>query len=292
MIRMPRMPRSMGARAYFAAGLVPWRPVFRVRSPRSGLSLFVHRKDVIGRHVAKYGEYEPALTRWIDERLRGAPPGLFIDVGANVGWHTLHAARHASVETVLVFEPDLFNAYLLDRNICENGIGNVVVSTCAIGSRPRTARLYRYKSSNLGRHSLLQDYGRGFRAVPQLDLDAAVRDLGFDDRPINILKIDVEGYEPDVIAGAGSTLERTEVVIHEFSPAFSWAGGLSAADILTRLDAGGFLPYAFGPACAFDKDGARGARDFSGTRRSRLDQGEMLACEPAIRHRSADSHPD
>src|SRR5207253_9486600 len=158
-----------------------------------GLSLFVHRKDVIGRHVAKYGEYEPALTRWIDARLRDAAPGLFVDVGANVGWHSLHAARHASVEAVVAFEPDLFNAYLLDRNLCANRIDKAVVSTCAIGSRPRTARLYRYKTSNLGRHSLLKDYSRGFRAVPQLDLDTALRELGFAETPVSLLKIDVEG---------------------------------------------------------------------------------------------------
>jgi FkbM family methyltransferase len=59
-----------------------------------------------------------------------------------------------SVEAVIAFEPDLFNAYLLDRNIRENAIDNVVVSTCAVGSRPRTVRLYHYKNSNLGRHSL------------------------------------------------------------------------------------------------------------------------------------------
>jgi FkbM family methyltransferase len=244
MIRMPRMPSSTGALAYFAAWLVPWRPVFRVRSPRSGLSLFVHRKDVIGRHVAKYGEHEPELTRWIAARLAHAPPGLFVDVGANVGWHSLHAARQQNVEAVIAFEPDLFNAYLLDRNICENAIDNVVVSTGAVGARAGTARLYRYKTSNLGRHSMLEDYGRGFRTVPQLDLDAALRNLGFADRRVSILKIDVEGYEPDVIAGASGTLARTDAVILEFSPALSRAGGLSPGDALARLDAAGFVPYA------------------------------------------------
>jgi hypothetical protein len=91
----------------------------------------------------------------------------------------LHAARHPSVDAVVAFEPDLFNAYLLDRNLCANRIDKVVISACAIGARPRTARLYRYKSSNLGRHSLLKDYGRGFRVVPQLDLDTALDELGF-----------------------------------------------------------------------------------------------------------------
>jgi hypothetical protein len=85
--------------------------------------------------------------------------------------------------------------------------------------------------------------------VPQLDIDAALNDLGLDDRRVNILKIDVEGYEPDVIAGASRTLERTDVVIHEFSPELSRAGGLSADDLLAGLDAAGFLPFTFGPAC-------------------------------------------
>src|SRR5262249_12849106 len=207
--------------------------------------LFVHRKDVIGRHVAKYGEYEPALTRWIDGRLAEAPPGLFVDIGANVGWPPLHAARHPSVALVVAFEPALFNAYLLDRSLCANRIDKVVVSTCGIGARPRTARLYRYKSSNLGRHSLLNDYGRGFRVVPQLDLDTALDELGFGGAPVSVLKIDVEGGEPEVIAGAHRTLERTDVVVHEFSPALSGAGGLSARDMLDRLEAAGFLPHTF-----------------------------------------------
>jgi FkbM family methyltransferase len=163
MIRMPRLPSSTGAPTYFAAWLVPWRPIFRVRSARFDLSLFVHRKDVIGRHVAKYGEYEPVLTQSIDERLQVASRGLFIDVGANVGWHTLHAARHPSIEAVIASSPDLFNAYLVDCNIRENGIDNVVISTCAVGSQPCTVCLYRYKSSNLGRHSLLKNYGMGSR---------------------------------------------------------------------------------------------------------------------------------
>jgi hypothetical protein len=68
---MLRVPRNGGPLAYFGAWLVPWRPVFRVRSA-SRMLLFAHRKDVIGRHVAKCGEHEPALTRWIDATLRTA----------------------------------------------------------------------------------------------------------------------------------------------------------------------------------------------------------------------------
>ncbi len=59
---------------------------------------------------------------------------------------------------MVAFEPDLFNAWLLGRNLLLNGIDNAVVSASAIGREPGTARLNRYKGSNLGRRSVLTDY--------------------------------------------------------------------------------------------------------------------------------------
>lgn len=221
---------------------MPWRPVFRVRVRGSRLVFCVHRRDGIGRHIAKYGEYEPVLTRFIADRLAAGTPGLFIDVGANLGWHTLHAARHASVECVVAFEPDPFNARLLERNLEENRIGNARVCTAALGAGSGTGRLYRYKPSNLGRHSLVRDHGWGSSAVAVLELDRALCDLDLGERPIRVLKIDVEGYEPAVISGAARALGRTETVTLEYSPALSRAGGLSVEPMLTQLDEAGFSP--------------------------------------------------
>jgi FkbM family methyltransferase len=240
---MVRIPRIGGTAAFLAAWLAPWRPAFQVRSREKGLKFFVHHRDLIGRHIAKYGTHEPIPTRWIDSYLRDAPSGIFIDVGANLGWHAVHAAQHPSVETVVAFEPDPFNGWLLDRNLTSNDVGNAVVSNAAVGARSGTVRLHRYKSSNYGRHSLLTDYGYGSRTVPIVDLDSAMQNFGLAGRPVSILKIDVEGYEPAVIAGATKTLERTSAVIMEFSPGLSIAGGLTSDAMLDQLLAGGFLPF-------------------------------------------------
>lgn len=237
-----RLPRSLGALAFWGAWLVPWRPVFRARARDSRLVFFVHRRDDIGRHIAKYGEHEPVLTRFIAERLAAGKPGLFIDVGANLGWHTLHAARNRAVECVVAFEPDPFNASLLECNLRANRIGNAIVRAAALGAAAGTGRLYRYKAANLGRHSLARDHGLGSSAVPLIDLDRALQDLRLDERPIRVLKIDVEGYEPAVIAGAARALRRTETVILEYSPALYRAGGLSVAAMLAQLDKAGFAP--------------------------------------------------
>src|SRR5205085_11280585 len=98
-----------------------WQPVFRAPA-FSGLTFLAHRRDAIGRHIAKYGTHEAEITRWIAARLAASPSGLFVDAGANIGWHALHAAREPNVETVVAFEPDLFNAHLLERNLPANGI--------------------------------------------------------------------------------------------------------------------------------------------------------------------------
>jgi FkbM family methyltransferase len=208
------------------------------------LAFFVHRRDAVGRHIAKYGAHEADLTRWIADRLTTSEPALFVDAGANVGWHALHAARCKSIEAVVAFEPDPFNAWLLDHNLMENGLDNVIVCCSALGAQPGHARLYRYKASNRGRHSLAADHGHGSKIVPVVDLDSALSDLGFGDRRVAILKIDVEGYEPAVVAGARATLMRTDAVVLEYTPVLSRASGLSVETMLASLQGAGFLPFA------------------------------------------------
>ena len=240
---MIRIPRPVGTLLFLLAWLTPWRPAFRTRAKQSKLPFFVHRRDLIGRHIAKYGTHEPLLTQWLSAYLATSSLGIFVDVGANIGWHAIHAAQHKTVETVVAFEPDAFNAWLLDRNLSLNGIGNAVVNVCAVGARPGLIRLHRYKSSNRGRHSILADYGYGSSLVPMIGLDAALEALGMADRPVLIVKIDVEGYEPEVIVGATQTLARADVAVIEYSPGLSRAGGLAHEDMLDRLYAAGLRPY-------------------------------------------------
>src|SRR5262245_9525788 len=117
-----RWPRPVGTLAFLTAWLVPWRAAYRIGAAESKLAFFVHHRDTIGRHIAKYGSHEPLLTRWLASYLAAAPRAIVVDVGANIGWHALHAAKAPSVETVVGFEPDPRNAWLLDRALSENAI--------------------------------------------------------------------------------------------------------------------------------------------------------------------------
>ena len=202
---------------YFVARAIPGRPVFVAEAAGSGLRFYSHRQDVVGRHVAKYGAHEPVLTEWLGHHLDAGPPGLFVDVGAHIGWHALNAAMHEPVTKVVAFEPDPFNGSLLRRNIALNHADKIEVCPCAVGRAPGLARLHQYRATNFGAHSLAVDHGLGSTVVPVIDLDTALADLGFAEAPILAIKMDVEGYEPAVVAGAGRSLARAACVVAEFS---------------------------------------------------------------------------
>lgn len=238
------LPRPVGTLRFLAAWLVPWRPSFRVHAVNSKLSFFVNHRDAIGRHIAKYGLHEPLLTQWIWEYLNASGQCVVVDVGANLGWHALHAACHHNVDTVIAFEPDPFNAWLLERNRVLNGIQNIILDCRAISAAPGVAPLYCYSHSNAGRHSMAVNHGLGSRQVPTTSLDNALNELGFGSRAIAMIKIDAEGFEPAVIAGARQTLDRTNVVVLEYSPDWSGAGGLSVKEMLVSLQSRGFKPFA------------------------------------------------
>jgi len=109
----------------------------------------------------------------------------------------------------------------------------------------------------------LADYGRGSQIVPVTDLDTELESLGLADRPVLIVKIDVEGYEPEVVTGAKRTLARADVVIVEYSPGLSEAGGLSYESMLDQLYAAGLTPYSLG-ANEWTEESPVGSRPFEG----------------------------
>jgi FkbM family methyltransferase len=242
---MRKLPisRALQTMKFLVAWLVPWRPAFLTYAEPSKLQFFVSHRDGIGRQVAKYGCFEPELTAWIGARLQQSSKGIVIDVGANLGWHSVHAAKYDAVENIVAFEPDAFNAWLLERNLAINSIDKVIVEASAVGSQRGLARLFRYKASNNGRHSLLKDYGLGSRIVPVVDIDSALNALGFADSRVLLIKIDVEGYEPAVVAGATRALARTDVIITEYSPSLSKSDNLPVDEMINDLFAAGFIPH-------------------------------------------------
>ncbi len=238
------LPRFFQTFHWLNALVSPGNKHFATRAGSRNLKFNAVANDDIARHIAKYGAHEPELTAWID-RFLGAQntDGIVIDVGANIGWHTLHVATHACVSAVLACEADATNQHLLQKNIFDNALENVIVAPWAISDTRRIVEFHHYKKSNLGRHSVVTDFGFGSLRVPAFSLDETIEMFGVDNRPIHLIKIDVEGYEYAVLEGAVNALARASAVVLEYSPEIMTRANIKSRRVIDPLFDKKFKPF-------------------------------------------------
>ena len=142
-----------------------------------------------------------------------------VDVGANVGVHTVRLARLVGRDgEVIAIEPDPDVVRRTRRNVVLNDLPNVRVISAAASERPGELRLYRpsAQDTNRARASLMRHpYLTGATAtVPVVTLDDVC-----DGAPVALIKIDVEGHEAAVVRGAADTISRhAPSIVFEYAP--------------------------------------------------------------------------
>jgi len=196
------------------------------------------------------GDYEPHLTALWN---RLAPEGgVAIDIGANVGAHTLTMARAVGPRgRVLAFEPNPPVRAAMVHNLSLNGIEHVTVFDCALGSEPGTLPLRVPKStsaefSNIGLASLVAlDTPHDLVDVAVRALDDMLASLNLD--RVDVVKIDVNGYETATLRGMRTCLERYRpAVIFEYD-AWAWAqANAKSAEAFELFQAAGYEIYRIG----------------------------------------------
>lgn len=155
-------------------------------------------------------EKEPATIRWMSGL---GPDAVLADIGANVGMYSVWAAKIGGAR-VWAFEPESQNFALLNRNIVLNGLGERVRAYCvALSDRAGYSELHLSEfaaggsnhafgeSLNFRLEAMQAAYSQGCAAATLDELVAA----GVLPQPSHI-KIDVDGFEHKVIAGAARTV--------------------------------------------------------------------------------------
>lgn len=158
------------------------------------------------------GSYETPVQRALLENV--AAGGVVYDIGANIGFFSLLAARRVGPGGgVYAFEPVDRNAAAIGRSAQLNGFATIEVFTKAAGSATGVAELH------LARHiggAVLASVGappdrRGSVVVEVVALDDFIRERGL--RPPTLVKVDVEGAELDVLRGMEKTLKSHDPVL-------------------------------------------------------------------------------
>ena len=163
------------------------------------------------------GSYEPTQTAWFKQCL--SPGDVFIDVGASFGWYTaLGALLVKPTGRVFAFEPSPIASQVVEEMIKDSMHQNVILTKAAVGRTTGNTSLFLPTTRDLHSPSILQsDPGFVPFPVPVIALDHFAP-LGNVPK-IKLVKIDVEGYEPDVLAGMERLIKekRIENIICEFN---------------------------------------------------------------------------
>ena len=206
----------------------------RVDSDVGGL-WFPTSDDVMRPFIARTGSWEKEEAALLRSLAR--PAIRFLDVGANVGYFTLMMAKIAPQAELTAVEPHPLTVELLRMNLWEAAVSAEVFAV-ALTAGPRSVVLST-SSTNLGetRASLP---GAGSRA--SLVAAGVTGDMLFRGRAFDLIKIDVQGFEPDVIDGLSGVIRRSPglVVVAEYWPGVLRSSGRDPRQVLERYEQLGF----------------------------------------------------
>jgi FkbM family methyltransferase len=175
----------------------------------------LHLPGFIEETIQRKGFWEPYLIKTLRRYLQDG--GVFLDVGANIGYHALHAASlHSKIECIC-FEPHPEIFEQLQQNIEMNSFSNVTAHQIAVGKTVGQTYFHMQNSNNYNRGMSAIDYYDGIGTdyttvqVPTTTLDAF---LGIETKSkVKLIKIDTQGHEYQVIQGALDLINTSQPVI-------------------------------------------------------------------------------
>lgn len=131
-----------------------------------------------------------------------------LDIGSNIGNHMLYYCSKMNAKQVDCFEPNMFNYHTLLKNIELNHLQQTVTAhNTALGAQAGIAVQKDFSTANTGMNRIETVSNNATGAIPLKPLDA----FGFS--KIDFIKIDVEGFEADVLKGAVQTLQQSNAVV-------------------------------------------------------------------------------
>ncbi len=193
--------------------------LLRRRHPSETLSASLHRvshptgdcrflvfnpADAIQQHHSAGAFYEIEMLQLIKTHFKG---GIFLDVGANVGNHSIFIAMAFPDARVIAFEPHPDAFALLAANVSLNRLNDrISIINKALSDTCQTTTI-RTPAHNLG-GSTLELNIRGKSEAKYYDTCSTVIGDNFLDTKVDFIKIDVEGHELKVLSGLSNTIER------------------------------------------------------------------------------------
>jgi FkbM family methyltransferase len=193
-----------------------------------GFVMRLDRHDAVQSHILTHGFWDREVSEALKSTLK--PSDVFYDVGANIGYFSLLAA-HLGVRNIVAFEPLARLARRAEENVALNGFSDIVrVVPLGLGEA-RGAVQYQPGpdwNSGAGRVQATSKPGDGV-TVELTTLDEFLIETG--GPPATVMKIDVEGFEANVLRGASRLLAERPPRVIVFEGDCSPAGELEDREL-------------------------------------------------------------
>lgn len=181
------------------------------------------------------GAYEPEQTAWFNRCLSSGD--TLIDVGASFGYYTtLGATLVGPSGRVFAFEPSPIASKVIEDAIRDAAVHSIVLTKAAVGKGKGSVSLYLPTTQYLHSPSILQSDSAFVPIqvpVTALDQFEPLKNAS----QIKLVKIDVEGYEPDVLDGMENLIRarRVENIICEFNSGWLKRNSTTPKQLLERF---------------------------------------------------------
>ncbi|MFC2060355.1 FkbM family methyltransferase [Chloroflexota bacterium] len=234
---MSRLPGVRATYDYLFRTLWPDRNIIEVEGSR----MYVNLKDEI--LLRKTFEAYITTRHW-DELTTAAfkssvkEGDVVLDLGANLGYYSLLAARLVGGKgRVYSFEPEPRNFRLLLKNIELNGYDNITPLQKAVSDKTEMLKLF-ISSEDSGAHTIRESVdSRDYKE--SIDMEVVKLDEFFagNTKPINVIKMDVEGSEPKAFQGMEKIIEENSdlKIFVEFYPDLIEQGGCPPEEFTRRI---------------------------------------------------------
>ena len=209
---MKELPLQVSRRDHLS-GLIKYRLLSWLFNQPSKLA-FCAPGDIVGRAIMAFGTFEPEVIELIAftarKFLHDPSETVFIDVGANVGTHAVGLA--STFRRVLAFEANPATALVAKANALAAGAQNVEVHPVGLSDDNRDAVLSMPNPHAFSWASVTLTGSPGMGIKLQQGDQYLANVLGNEER-VGVIKIDVEGYEPEVLSGLRSTLIKHKPIV-------------------------------------------------------------------------------
>jgi FkbM family methyltransferase len=202
----------------------------------AGQPLFIHAAT---EYVEEYvwNAYEPYTVELFKNSIK--PGAVVLDIGANIGYFSLVACRRVGPDGIVyAFEPAPENFGLLARNVDTFGTSNIIPVKRAVAERRKTLSFWLAENNEL--NSFFQHPHGPVKETIMVDCVAI--DEYLEGRQVQVIKMDIEGYEPWALEGMRETISKSDdiVLFTELHPPCLEVAGFTAADYVMALRQLGF----------------------------------------------------